>query len=106
MAGFTPSEARDTTAQRVLGIGWVNGKNTTLRKKAYQQGINERYACLFGDPRLGIKTEYIRSVKMKYDENVPKQCPACKSYFVTGTLYGWVCADCGATKESPVSRKK
>ena len=43
---------------------------------------------------------------MKYDENVPKQCPACKSYFVTGTLYGWVCADCGATKESPVSRKK
>jgi ribosomal protein L37AE/L43A len=39
------------------------------------------------------------------DEYKPSRCPACDSGFVTETLNSWICADCGATKESPVSRK-
>ena len=39
-------------------------------------------------------------------EDTPKECPACNSGFVTETLSSWICADCGATKESPVSKKK
>ena len=39
-------------------------------------------------------------------EDTPKSCPACKGSFVTETLYSWICADCGATKESPTSRDK
>jgi predicted RNA-binding Zn-ribbon protein involved in translation (DUF1610 family) len=38
-------------------------------------------------------------------KDTPKKCPACNSSFVTETLYSWVCADCGATKEKPVQRK-
>lgn len=43
---------------------------------------------------------------MSNSEDTPKQCPACKGSFITETLYGWVCADCGASKESPVKRGK
>jgi ribosomal protein L37AE/L43A len=39
-------------------------------------------------------------------KNTPEKCPACKSSFVTDSLYSWICADCGATKESPVGRGK
>jgi len=39
-------------------------------------------------------------------KDTPKACPACKGGFVTETLSSWVCSDCGATKESPESRKK
>ncbi|NAW86628.1 hypothetical protein [Photobacterium halotolerans] len=31
-------------------------------------------------------------------------CPACNGNFVTYCLNSWLCADCGATKESPRSR--
>jgi ribosomal protein S27AE len=34
----------------------------------------------------------------------PNKCPACGGTAVTETLYSWLCADCGATKESPVRR--
>lgn len=43
---------------------------------------------------------------MKQDNEPPRTCPACKGSFVTETLYSWICADCGATKESPTSREK
>ena len=42
---------------------------------------------------------------MEEISDTPKTCPACNGSFVTETLYGWVCADCGATKERPESRK-
>lgn len=37
-------------------------------------------------------------------DDTPDQCPACQGNFVTETLYSWICADCGATKESPKKR--
>jgi predicted RNA-binding Zn-ribbon protein involved in translation (DUF1610 family) len=39
-------------------------------------------------------------------EGTPKKCPACNGGFVTETLSSWVCADCGATKESAERREK
>jgi len=42
----------------------------------------------------------------KKENSTPKTCPACNSSFVTGTFKGWICADCGATDETPISRKK
>ena len=38
-------------------------------------------------------------------ENTPKKFPACNSSFVTENLSSWICADCGATKQNPTSRK-
>lgn len=38
-------------------------------------------------------------------KGTPKACPACKGNFITETLYSWVCADCGATKEKLNKRK-
>lgn len=43
---------------------------------------------------------------MTKDNKNSKICPACQSTFVTETLYGWICADCGATKEKPSSKSK
>lgn len=42
---------------------------------------------------------------MSEREDTPKKCPVCNGNFITETLDGWVCADCGATKEKPVKRK-
>jgi len=36
----------------------------------------------------------------------PKRCPECGGGFVSETLYGWICADCGATKENATNKKK
>lgn len=37
-------------------------------------------------------------------DSTPKECPACQGKFIMDTLNGWLCADCGATDESPVRR--
>lgn len=37
--------------------------------------------------------------------HLPAICPACKSNYVVGTMDGWMCGDCGATDNSPVSRE-
>ncbi|WP_194867852.1 hypothetical protein [Pseudoalteromonas sp. PPB1] len=48
-----------------------------------------------------------KRIKRKGQKKVsPSSCPACSSFFVTGTFKGWICADCGATDKSPVSREK
>lgn len=43
---------------------------------------------------------------MQKNNETPETCPACKSTFITETLNGWICADCGATKEKPNSKSK
>lgn len=64
--------------------------------EADTQGLSASEKAIF-------MVEYIRGFTI--DESTPSDCPACNSAFVTETLYSWMCADCGATKESPVSRK-
>lgn len=65
--------------------------------EADTQGFN-------GSEKAIFIVEYIKGFTI--EESPPSYCPACKSAFIAETLYGWICADCGATKESPVSRKK
>ena len=45
-------------------------------------------------------------MKKNNEKETPKKCPACQSSMVTETLRSWICADCGATRESSTSRKK
>lgn len=59
---------------------------------------------LNGSEKAIFIVEYIRGFTI--DESTPSHCPACNSSFVTETLYSWMCADCGATEESPFSRNK
>mgnify|MGYP001172975947 CR=1 FL=1 len=37
--------------------------------------------------------------------NNQKSCPVCSGSFITETLSSWICADCGATKESTAKKK-
>ncbi|USD59026.1 ATP-grasp domain-containing protein [Vibrio sp. SCSIO 43140] len=47
--------------------------------------------------------DYFQLLQSRWNDfqtNVPSQCPSCEGKFITETLYGWICADCGRTNES------
>lgn len=69
----------------------------SVRKMTSHDGEDSWYVCTDCKP---LPAELIESTQ----DITPNECPACQGKFVTGTLYGWICADCGATDESPTRR--